>query len=108
MRSLTRLAVSFILTCLGSLSLARQGKWFYWGYSTDPDCLTEPAKDTLVNVLHYMRGKRDSLTVPFVCVTRQILQVYLDLNRESGYLRGIDNEFSFSDHQPVVARVLLR
>lgn len=75
--------------CLGSLSLARQGRWFYWGYSIDPARTTAPAKDTLVNVLHYMRGKRDSLTVPFVCVTRQILQVYLDLNKESGYLRGI-------------------
>lgn len=75
--------------CIGSLSLARQGRWFYWGYSTDPQRLTDPAKDTLVNVLHYMRGKRDSLTVPFVCVTRQIFTVFLDLNRESGYLRGI-------------------
>src|SRR5262245_59357983 len=56
--------------CLGSLSLARQGKWFYWGYPADPDRLTDPAKDTLANVLHYMRGKRDSLTVKFACVTR--------------------------------------
>ncbi|MEO6597594.1 MAG: hypothetical protein ABIP94_22855 [Planctomycetota bacterium] len=76
--------------CLGSLSLARQGKWFYWGYSTDPERLTEPAKETLVNVLHYMRGKRDSLTVPFVCTTRHVFQVYLDLHRESGYLRGVE------------------
>lgn len=76
--------------CLGSLSLARQGRWFYWGYSTDPQRLTEPAKDTLVNVLHYMRGKRDSQTVRFVCVTRQLFSVYLDLHRESGYLRGIE------------------
>ncbi len=75
--------------CLGSLSLARQGQWFYWGYSTDPERLLEPAKDTLVNVLHYMAGKRGSLTVPFVCVTRQIFRTYLDLHRESGYLRGI-------------------
>lgn len=76
--------------CLGSLSLARQGKYFYWGYSTDPERLTEPAKDTLINVLHYMRGKRGSLTVPFANVTRQILTVYLDLHKESGYLRGIE------------------
>jgi hypothetical protein len=75
--------------CLGSVSLVRQGRWFYWGYSIDPARMTAPAKDTLVNVLHYMRGKRDSVTVPFVCVTRQILTVYLDLNKESGYLRGI-------------------
>lgn len=75
--------------CLGSLSLARQGRFFYWGYSTDPERLTDPAKDTLVNVLHYMRGKRDSVTVPFVCVTRKIFSVYLDLHRESGYLRGV-------------------
>jgi hypothetical protein len=75
--------------CIGSLSLARQGRWFYWGYTTDPQRLTDPAKDTLVNVLHYMRGKRDSVTVSFVCVTRQIFQVYLDLYKESGYPRGI-------------------
>jgi hypothetical protein len=76
--------------CLGSLSLARQGKWFYWGYSIDPERMTEPAQQTFVNVLHYMRGKRDARTVEFVNVTRQILQVYLDLNKESGYLRGIE------------------
>jgi len=76
--------------CLGSLSLARQGKWFYWGYSTDPERLTDPAKATLVNVLHYMRGKRHARTVEFVNVTRQIFTVYLDLNKESGYLRGVN------------------
>jgi len=76
--------------CLGSLSLARQGRWFYWGYSTDPARLTDQALDTLANVLHYMRGKRDSLTVKFVCVTRQIFTVYLDLHAESGYLRGME------------------
>jgi len=76
--------------CLGSLSLARQGRWFYWGYSIDPERMTEPAKDTLVNVLLYMRGKRDARTVEFCNVTRQIFTVYLDLNKESGYLRGIE------------------
>lgn len=78
--------------CLGSVSLVRQGRWFYWGYSIDPERMTAPAKDTLVNVLHYMRSKRDSVTVPFVCVTRQIFTVYLDLYHESGnrYLRGIE------------------
>jgi hypothetical protein len=76
--------------CLGSLSLARQGKWFYWGYSIDPERLTEPAQATFVNVLHYMRGKGTARTVEFVNVTRQIFQVYLDLNKESGYLRGIE------------------
>ncbi|MBK8096022.1 MAG: hypothetical protein IPK26_02890 [Planctomycetes bacterium] len=76
--------------CIGSLSLARQGRWFYWGYSTDPQRLTPPAQDTLINVLHYMQGMRQAETVRFTCVTRQIFQVYLDLNRESGYLRGIE------------------
>jgi hypothetical protein len=76
--------------CLGSLSLARQGKWFYWGYSIDPERTTDPAKDTLVNVLHYMRGKRDARTVEFVNVTRQIFQVYIELEQESSYRRGIE------------------
>jgi hypothetical protein len=76
--------------CLGSLSLARQGRWFYWGYSIDPERMTDAAKDTLVNVLHYMRVKRDSITVPFVCKTRHIFHVYLDLNRRTGYKRGIE------------------
>lgn len=78
---------------LGSLSLARQGKWFYWGYSIDPDRTTEPAKDTLVNVLHYMRGQRGARTVAFANVTRQILQTYLDLHAESGYRRGIEEHW---------------
>jgi hypothetical protein len=76
--------------CLGSLSLARQGKWFYWGYSIDPDRMTEPAQATLVNVLHYMRGKRGARTVEFVNVTRQLFQVYIDLEKESSYRRGIE------------------
>lgn len=76
--------------CLGSLSLARQGKWFYWGFSIDPERMTDPAQDTLVNVLHYMKGMRGSRTVRFVCVTRQILSVYHELSRRSGYLRGIE------------------
>lgn len=74
---------------LGSLSLARQGRFFYWGYSIDPLRSTPAAKDTFVNVLHYMAGKRDSRTVEFVCATRRILWIYLELSRESGYLRGI-------------------
>jgi hypothetical protein len=57
--------------CLGSLSLARQGRWFYWGYSIDPERSTAPAQDTLVNVLHYMRGKRASQTVRFVALLHQ-------------------------------------
>ncbi len=79
--------------CLGSLSLARQGKWFYWGYSIDPERLTEPAQKTLLNVLHYMRGKGNARTVEFVNVTRQLFQVYLDLHKESGYLRGIEEHW---------------
>lgn len=99
--------------CLGSLSLARQGTWFYWGYTTDPARSTAPAKDTLVNVLHYMAGKRGSLTVPFANVTRQIFAVYLDLYRESGYLRGVQEHMpgqlveataaTYTDHTPAGA-----
>jgi hypothetical protein len=75
---------------LGSLSLARQGKWFYWGYSIDPAVTTAPAQTTLCNVLHYMRGKGSACTVEFVCVTRQIFTTYLELHAESGYRRGIE------------------
>ncbi len=96
--------------CLGSLSLARQGRWFYWGYSIDPERTTDAAKDTLVNVIHYMHGKRHSLTTRFVCSTRQIFKVFLDLNRRSGYLRGIEEHMvgqltpesrkTYTDHTP--------
>jgi len=78
---------------LGSLSLARQGRYFYWGYSIDPDLTTDGAKDTLVNVLHYMRGKRGSETVPFVCKTRKILWVFTVLGKETGYKRGVEEHF---------------
>ena len=78
---------------LGSLSLARQGRWFYWGSSIDPARMTDGAKDTLVNVLHYMRTKRDDETVPFVCVTRRILWVYTVLGKETGYKRGVEEHF---------------
>lgn len=78
---------------LGSLSLARQGSCFYWGYSIDPERLTDPAEDTLENVLHYMVSKRGERTTPYVCNTRRTLWVYLALNRESGYRRGIEEHF---------------
>jgi hypothetical protein len=102
---------------LGSLSLARQGKWFYWGYSTDPERLTEPAAATLVNVLHYMRDQRGARTVEFVNVTRQIFTVFLDLHAESGYLRGIEEHMpnqlvpqwrdTYTDRTPAGARAWL-
>ena len=75
---------------LGSLSLARQGRYFYWGFSIDPQRMTAWAEDTFVNVIHYMYRKRHSLTVEYVCKTRRILEVYLELNQRSGYLRGIE------------------
>jgi hypothetical protein len=87
------IAEGFSGKMLGSLALARQGRYFYWGYSIDPARLTEPAQDTLENVVRYMATKRDARTTPFVCKTRKVLWVYLALNRESGYLRGIEEHF---------------
>ena len=58
---------------LGSLSLARQGRAFYWGYSIDPERLTAPAEDTLENVIHYTYRQRHAQTVPYVCTTRRSL-----------------------------------
>jgi hypothetical protein len=78
---------------LGSLALARQGRYFYWGYSIDPERLTDPAEDTLENVIRYMAPRRGEETTPFVCTTRRSLWVYLALHRESGYLRGIEEHF---------------
>lgn len=78
---------------LGSLALARQGRFFYWGYSIDPAEATEAAQHTLVNVLHYMRGRRGERTTPYVCKTRRILWVYTVLGKESGYQRGVEEHF---------------
>ena len=78
---------------LGSLALARQGTYFYWGYSIDPEHLTDGAQKTLLNVLHYMRGKRGSRTVPFVTKTRRILWVYSILGRDKNYQRGVKEHF---------------
>lgn len=78
---------------LGSLALARQGTYFFWGYSVDPNELTAPAEDTLENVIQYMAGKRGSRTVPFVCTSRKSLWVYLALFREVGYKRGMEEHF---------------
>ncbi|MDC3307327.1 hypothetical protein OAV47_00670 [bacterium] len=95
---------------LGSLALARQGSYFYWGYSIDPQRLTDPAEDTLENVVRYMATKRGERTTPYVCKTRRSLWVYLALNRESGYLRGIEEHFpgsvleaSREDYEPTPA-----
>jgi hypothetical protein len=78
---------------LGSLSLARQGRYFYWGYSIDPQVMTVGAQDTLLNVLHYMRDRRGEETTPFVCKTRKILWVYTVLGKEKGYMRGVEEHF---------------
>ncbi|MHC4817448.1 MAG: hypothetical protein ACYTF8_05295, partial [Planctomycetota bacterium] len=78
---------------LGSLALARQGRYFYWGYSADPERLTAGARAALLNVLHYMHGKRHSVTTPFVCKTRRILWVYTRLGRDTGYRRGVEEHF---------------
>ncbi|MEZ6194166.1 MAG: hypothetical protein R3F20_00325 [Planctomycetota bacterium] len=75
---------------LGSLSLARQGRYFYWGYAIDPARMTAGAKDTLCNVLHYMIGFRGEETVPFVCKTRESLRTFTWLGRETGYRRGLE------------------
>ncbi|MEM9379590.1 MAG: hypothetical protein AAGB93_06525 [Planctomycetota bacterium] len=83
---------------LGSLSLARQGRYFYWGYSIDPESMTEGAGATLVNVLYYMRDKRAVETVPFVCKTRQILEVYtwLGRDRDKPYTKGVEKHLPAS------------
>lgn len=80
---------------LGSLALARQGRWFYWGYTIDPQRMTAGAKDTLINVLYYMHSKRDSQTVPFVCITRQKFAVFTWLGRDRAkpYMRGVEEHF---------------
>ncbi|MCA8971905.1 MAG: hypothetical protein KDC95_19115 [Planctomycetes bacterium] len=76
---------------LGSLSLARQGRWFYWGYSIDPERMTQPAKDTFVNVLYWMNLQRDSETVTYVTDTRKNFEVFtwLGRDRDEPYLRGV-------------------
>lgn len=84
---------------LGSLALARQGRYFYWGYSLDPERLTEPAEQTLENVVRYMAPRRGEETTPYVCKTRRSLWVYLALHRETGYLRGIEEHFAGSVQQ---------
>lgn len=76
---------------LGSVSLVRQGRYFYWGYTIDPERMTKPSRDTFVNVLHYMHSKRHSLTVEFVCKPRMILWTLMDLNRRKpSYKRGLE------------------
>lgn len=79
---------------LGSLALARQGRYFYWGFSIDPERLTAPARKVFVNTLHYMAPRRGEETVRFVCKPRQILSTYLDLHvRKPDYKRGIEEHF---------------
>lgn len=87
------LAEGYSAKFLGSLALARQGRAFYWGFSIDPERMTAPAADTLENVLHYMNRQRAAETTPYVCKTRKSLWTYLALNKESGYLRGIEEHF---------------
>lgn len=91
---------------LGSLSLARQGKYFYWGYSIDPELLTDGAKRAFVNAIYYMHSKRGSFTVEFVCKGRETLHNYVYLNETKDYKRGFNEhiygmvlEDSLSDYE---------
>jgi len=95
---------------LGSLSIARQARWLYWGYSIDPERLTDPAEDALENAIRYAARFRGAETVPFRCKTRRSLWVYLALNERTGYLRGIEEHFlgtvkpeSRADYEPTPA-----
>ncbi|MFT7167438.1 MAG: hypothetical protein ACI80K_000557 [Paracoccaceae bacterium] len=83
------LAEGFSAKALGSLSIARQGRYLYWGYTIDPKRMTPGAADTFVNALYYMHLHRDSLTVPYVCDTRANFEVYTWLSRDT-YLRGVE------------------
>ena len=88
------IAEGYSAKIIGSLSLARQGRWFYWGYSIDPARLTEGGRRTLVNTIRYMVGKREARTVFFACKPRRILATYLELNRRKPrYRRSIEEHF---------------
>jgi hypothetical protein len=87
------IAEGYSAKMLGSLALARQGRWFYWGFSIDPERLTDPAEDTLENAIRYMDRHRGALTVPYVCDTRRSLWTYLALYHEVGYMRGLEEHF---------------
>jgi hypothetical protein len=80
---------------LGSLALARQGRYLYWAWTLDPKRLTAAGKDTFANAVHYIHSHRDSLTVEFVCKTRRNLWVLLELyhSTDGRYKRGIEEHF---------------
>ena len=87
---LENIAEGYSAKILGSVSLVRQGRYFYWGYSIDPERMTDGAKDTFANVLHYMHAKRSSLTPRFTCKPRQLIETYLYLAHKKDYKRGIE------------------
>jgi hypothetical protein len=62
---------------LGSLAIARQGRYLFWGFTSDPSAMTEPARAAFRNAVHYLYACRNSRTTPYVCKPRGTLTRYL-------------------------------
>ncbi|MHC4606707.1 MAG: hypothetical protein ACYTAF_07190 [Planctomycetota bacterium] len=61
---------------LGSLAIARQGRFLYWGFTSDPSGMTDFGKKVFLNAVRYLYSKRCTLTTEYVCKPRGNLVNY--------------------------------
>ena len=67
---------------LGSLAIARQGRYLFWGFTSDPSAMTEAGRRIFLNGVRYLYAQRGSLTTPYFCKPRGNLACYLEAARD--------------------------
>ena len=96
---------------LGSLAIARQGRFLYWGFTSDPSGMTEAGRTAFRNAVRHLHARRASRTTPCLSAPRGALGNYLDLAATvEGYeaqglkhFRGSLDPELLKDWEPTVA-----
>ena len=66
---------------LGSLAIARQGRYLFWGFTSDPSAMTEAGRKIFLNAVRHLYACRKDLTTPYLCKPRGNPVCYLDAAR---------------------------
>lgn len=77
-----------------AVAIGRHGNWFLWGFSGDPEQMTESGRRVFINAVCYMKNF-DGLTplAPKVSRSRDVLPVYIGFSRKySSYLNGFPDD----------------
>lgn len=65
-------------TTLGSIAIGRQGRFLLWGFTADPEGMTETGRRMFLNAVRFLHERRGEAAAPFRCHGRKILGFRLD------------------------------